>query len=62
MTGMDGVELTRSARRLYPDLPVLLMSGYADEAARAAVPELGAAFMAKPFTLQALGERVRGLV
>lgn len=62
MPGMDGVALTRSARRIYPDLPVLLMSGYADEAARTAVPGLGVGFLAKPFTLQTLGERVRSLV
>jgi len=62
MAGMDGVTLTQAARRLYPDLPVLLVSGYADEAARAAMPDLGVAFLAKPFTLQTLGERVRGLV
>jgi len=62
MPGLDGIELTRRARARYPRLPVLLVSGFADEAARAALPEIDVAFLAKPFTLKTLGERVRALV
>lgn len=62
MPGLDGIELTRRARIRYPGLPVLLTSGYADEAARAAVPGMDVAFLEKPFTLKTLGERVRLLI
>ncbi len=62
LPGMDGVALARAARGRHPELPVLLVSGYADEAARAALPGLDIAFLAKPFTLKTLGERVRELV
>ncbi|MCG2842473.1 response regulator [Sandaracinobacter sp. RS1-74] len=62
LPGMDGVALARAARAAHPDLPVLLVSGFADEAARAALPGLGIAFFAKPFTLKSLGERVRELI
>ncbi len=62
MPGVDGIELTRRARLRYPGLPVLLVSGFADEAARAAVPEMDVAFLEKPFTLKTLGERVRAMV
>jgi two-component system cell cycle sensor histidine kinase/response regulator CckA len=62
MPGLDGIGLTRAARRLHAGLPVLLMSGYADEAARAAVPGLGVGFLPKPFTVKTLGERIRELV
>jgi two-component system cell cycle sensor histidine kinase/response regulator CckA len=62
MPGLDGIELTRRARARHPGLPVLLVSGFADEAARAAVPGLDIAWLEKPFTLRSLGERVSELV
>ncbi len=62
MPGIDGLELARRARDRHPGLPVLLVSGYADEAARAAVPGLQVAFLQKPFTLKTLGEQVQALV
>jgi two-component system cell cycle sensor histidine kinase/response regulator CckA len=62
MTGLDGIELTAAARAMWPGLPVLLTSAYADEAARAAVSELGVGFIAKPYTVRSLGERLRGMV
>lgn len=62
MPGLDGIELTRRARARHPGLPVLLVSGYADEAARAAVPGLDIAYLEKPFTLRTLGERVSELI
>ena len=62
MPGLDGIGLTAAARAMWPGLPVLLTSGYADEAARAAVPGLGVGFIAKPYTVRSLGERLRELV
>jgi two-component system, cell cycle sensor histidine kinase and response regulator CckA len=62
MPGLDGIGLTQAARGLHPGLPVLLTSGFADEEARAAVPGLGVGFLAKPFTVKTLGERIRELV
>lgn len=62
LPGLDGVALAKAARAAHPGLPVLLVSGYADETARAALPGLDIAFLAKPFTMKTLGERVRELV
>ncbi len=62
MPGLDGVELTRRARHMHPGLKVLLVSGFADENARIAVPGLDVAFLPKPFTVKTLGERIRDLV
>jgi two-component system cell cycle sensor histidine kinase/response regulator CckA len=61
MPGMDGIGLTEAARDLHPGLPVLLTSGFADEAARVAVPGLGVGFLPKPYTVKTLGERIRQL-
>lgn len=62
MPGMDGVELARLARQSYPKLPILLISGYADGAAREVVPGMEVGFLSKPFSLARLGEAVDELI
>lgn len=62
MPGMDGVELARQARARYPSLPILLVSGFADEAARVAVPGLQVGFVPKPFSLKRLGDEVDKMI
>jgi CheY-like chemotaxis protein len=49
---MDGIALARAARKLYPDLPFLLATGYS-EAAREAGSEF--TILRKPFTQAELG-------
>ena len=63
MPGMDGRELARRLRRARPEARVLLMTGYMDPDGGAPSAEpAGAAMLHKPFTLEALGERVRGVL
>jgi signal transduction histidine kinase/CheY-like chemotaxis protein len=60
MKGMSGVELAAHARRAYPTLRVLFMSGYADSVLLRHGPILGGAhFIQKPYTTTALGRKVR---
>jgi signal transduction histidine kinase/ActR/RegA family two-component response regulator len=54
---LDGFALAQEARRRWPNLPVLLASGYAASAARA--PELGFTVLTKPFRMEDLGDAVR---
>ena len=55
MPGATGVEVARRFRVRYPSLPVLFMSGYADELfAHKGVEELDGTFLAKPFAPAAL--------
>jgi CheY-like chemotaxis protein len=55
MPGMDGLQLTREIRRLRPDVPVVLASGFSDKVDPAQIGELGfAAQLDKPFGLDAL--------
>jgi two-component system cell cycle sensor histidine kinase/response regulator CckA len=54
MPGMDGLALARAARAERPSLPVLLLSGYAAHAVGADLAGEGFAFLAKPFTPDAL--------
>src|SRR5213592_1044324 len=63
MPGMNGRELIRRLAPLRPDLRVLYMSGYADEAvAQHGVLDPGTAFLQKPFTPGGLADKVRGVL
>ena len=52
MPVMDGIALALNAARSYPDLPILLMTGYADQRERAhGLDQLVRDVVLKPFTL-----------
>ena len=52
--GMDGTELVRAVRAIWPDLPAVLVSGYTDSALLGDLAAQGVAFLAKPFRLREL--------
>jgi two-component system cell cycle sensor histidine kinase/response regulator CckA len=56
---MDGPTMVRHARARYPDLPILFMSGYAEETIRKSIDLDNVAFLAKPFSVQQLAEVTR---
>jgi two-component system response regulator GlrR len=58
MRPMTGLELYEHIRRRWPGLPVLLMSGYAENA----LPAYPASFLPKPFTAERLLSVVRELL
>jgi len=58
-----GVELARRLRGSRPGLPVLYISGYAqDSAVLESMQEFGAEFLAKPFTLAAFAASIRRIL
>ena len=59
MPTMDGPTTAREARKLYPNLPILFISGYAEEQLRASIDLDRVAFLAKPFSVQKLAEAAR---
>jgi len=60
MPKMSGRELTERIRPLRPDLRILYMSGYIDDAIlRHSVLEEGIPFLQKPFTSEGLARKVR---
>jgi PAS domain S-box-containing protein len=60
LPGINGLELARQLTGLYPQLKVLYISGYTDNAViRQGMLEPGAAFLQKPFTPTVLGSKVR---
>ncbi len=62
MPTMDGPTMVRRAREKYPDLPVLFMSGYAEEQLRKSIDLDNVAFLPKPFSVQQLAEAARDVL
>ena len=56
MPNMDGPTMVAKARAAYPDLPVLFMSGYAEEQLRKSIDIANVAFLPKPFSVSQLAE------
>jgi nitrogen-specific signal transduction histidine kinase len=60
MPGMDGRALSESLSQLHPEMKVLYMSGYTDDAiVRHGVMAKGVNYIQKPFTVDALTKKVR---
>jgi two-component system cell cycle sensor histidine kinase/response regulator CckA len=57
MPGMSGPKLAKAVRQLFPDLPILYVSGYYDQEDHV----LPAACLPKPFTAGEFLERVQAL-
>lgn len=63
MPGMDGIALTLQTERDFPNMRILLMTGYAHERQRAHnLDELGHDVMSKPFDLETLRARVNSIL
>ena len=60
MPGMSGQEIEERLRTSRPDIKVLYMSGYTDDAiVHHGILDKGKMFLQKPFTVNALGRKVR---
>ena len=58
MPGMDGPAMARAIRRAKPSLPVLFMSGYAEEQLRNDINIADMHFIPKPFSVQQISDKV----
>jgi two-component system cell cycle sensor histidine kinase/response regulator CckA len=58
MPGMDGPAMVRAIRAQLPTMPVLFMSGHAEEQLRREIDIEGAQFLPKPFSVQQIGDKV----
>ena len=61
MPRMGGIELSRNIREQYPDMPIILMTGYGIEKVKQDV-EKAEGFLAKPFDLEVLNELVEKIL
>jgi two-component system, cell cycle sensor histidine kinase and response regulator CckA len=62
MPSMDGPAMVREIRKLAPALPVLFMSGYAEEQLRQQINLADVHFLAKPFSVQQLADKVAAVL
>ncbi|QIQ88073.1 MAG: response regulator [Erythrobacter sp.] len=62
MPGMDGPAMVREIRKRHPDIPVLFMSGYAEEQLRKDIDIPDMHFIAKPFSVAAIGDKVAAVM
>ena len=58
MPAMDGPTMIREIRKLHPALPVLFMSGYAEEQLRDQIGIADVHFLPKPFSVQQISDKV----
>jgi two-component system cell cycle sensor histidine kinase/response regulator CckA len=58
MPGMDGPAMVRAIRARLPKMPVLFMSGYAEEQLRRDINIPDMHFIAKPFSVASIGDKV----
>ncbi len=62
MPGMDGPAMARAIRKVKPDLPVIFMSGYAEEQLRKDIDIPNMYFMPKPFSVDQISKMVAGVL
>ncbi|MHB9881147.1 PAS domain-containing protein [Pacificimonas sp. ICDLI1SI03] len=63
LPGLNGRDVVRNGRIARPDLKVLFMTGYAENAALASgFLEPGMAMITKPFAMEALANRIRDII
>ncbi len=58
MPNMDGPAMAKQVREQYPDMPILFMSGYAEEQLRKSIDLDNVAFLPKPFSVAQIAEAV----
>jgi two-component system cell cycle sensor histidine kinase/response regulator CckA len=62
MPDMDGLSLLRRLRSVRPDLPAILVSGYAEEGLRKDVTAESVVFLPKPYSLAELGNALEKVI
>jgi len=62
MPGLDGPAMVRQMRQRAPGVPVLFMSGHAEEQLRREIDVEDAQFIGKPFSVQQIGDKVAAVL
>ncbi|QGM99194.1 ATP-binding protein [Methylocystis parvus] len=62
LPGLSGAQLAEAARAAYPKLPILIITGYAGKSLETVRMDSNMEILRKPFTLEELVARARGLL
>ncbi|MGB7374834.1 response regulator [Pontixanthobacter sp.] len=62
MPGMDGPTMVKALRKAAPALPIIFMSGYAEEQLRKEIDIDNMHFIPKPFSVQQISDKVGGVL
>lgn len=62
MPNLDGPAMARQLRARYGDIPLIFMSGYAEEQLRESINIDSVSFLPKPFSVQQIAEAVRAVL
>ena len=62
LPGLNGRQLADAARIKRPDLKVLFVTGYAENAAGSAFLEAGMEIIIKPFAIDVLADKIRAMI
>ncbi|MCP4170243.1 MAG: response regulator, partial [Fuerstiella sp.] len=62
MPGMTGVELVKAIRKIRPEIPVILNSGFSDHIDASAAAELDITYMEKPLRAKTLIQTIGELI
>ncbi len=63
MPGMNGLELLKEVKTMWPDLPVAMITAYGDDESRRRALEAGASdFLTKPLDFDELKSKISGMI
>lgn len=62
MPGMDGPTMVKALRKAAPEIPIIFMSGYAEEQLRNEIDIDNMHFIPKPFSVQQISDKVGGVL
>jgi len=62
MPDIDGIELSKQIKKMYPSIPILVVSGYDQKTFRKAARGIPHQFLAKPYSLDQIHSGVRNLL
>jgi DNA-binding response OmpR family regulator len=61
MPKLNGADLSREIRRVKPDIPIVLCTGFSEKVTAESAHDLGVELMMKPFGMKQLADLIRKL-
>jgi two-component SAPR family response regulator len=62
MPNLTGVDFAKAVRRIRPDMPILICTGFSERITPDSLKELGIELLMKPYGLRQISEAVRKIL